>query len=332
MQSNTQLLTEAIIVTPLIDVWSGEVTVHRDVDLPSAADLPPSRIYSDGRKRVINPKVIAKLQSQRRMTQADLAKFGFRSPVGYIIAPDKEKALYEALEERKQAFEDAKADLIQNLDVYYAEWEQEPEAAPFTAFLKRNRPDAARVSAACSYDFAVFRVAPVDSEVGQQQFEAVAKTTVPALMQDIASSARDIVKSSIGDRPKVTQRALIPVRALVSKMRSFCMFDPRILPTAEALEQVLDGLPRMGPLSDSDTLILKSMLASISDPDNVLAAGERLLAKQSAKATGNQASEEQDEDEEDEVASTAAPATPTNNTPPPKAETPMKGRFAAAVF
>lgn len=320
MQSNTKLLTEAIIVTPLIDVWSGEVTVHRDVDLPGSADLPPTRIYSDGRKRVINPKVIAKLQSQRRMTQQDLTKFGFRNPVGYIIAPDKEQDLYEALEARKQAFEDAKADLIQNLDVYYAEWEQEPEAAPFTAFLKRNRPDAARVAAACNYDFAVFRVAPVDSPLGQQQFEAVAKATVPALMQDIASAAKDIVKSSIGDKSKVTQRALIPVKALVSKMRSFCMFDPRILPTADALQQVIDGLPRTGPLSDAETLILRSMLASISDPDNVLAAGERLLAKQSANAGSQQDEPEEAEEEAIEVA-----------TPPAKAST-KENRFAAVIF
>lgn len=324
MQSTTQLLTEAIIVTPLIDVWSGEVTVHRDVDLPGSADLPPTRIYSDGRKRVINPKVIAKLQSQRRMTQADLTTFGFRSPVGYIIAPDKEQELYEALNTRKQAFEEAKADLIQNLDVYYAEWEQEPEAAPHTAFLKRNRPEAARVEAACRFDFAVFRVAPVDSALGQQQFEAVAKATVPALMQDIASAAKDIVKSSIGDKSKVTQRALIPVRALVGKMRSFCMFDPRILPTAEALEQVIDGLPRTGPLSDAETLILRSMLASISDPDNVLAAGERLMAQQAASANGGQQDIEQEEVEEAEE-----PVQVVNQ--PAKAPT-KENAFAAVIF
>lgn len=309
MQSNTQLLSEAIIVTPLIDTWSGQVTVKRDVDLPSNADLPPNRFYSDGRKQVINPKVIAPLQSQRRMTHADLAGFGFKSPVGFIILPEKEQEIYDLLNTRKSAFEAARDDLVQNLDRYYSEWENEAEAKPYTAFLQRNRPGAAYVAAACRYDFAVFRVSPVDSEVGQRQFESVAKATVPALVQDIASAAQDIVKSSLGNKSRVTQRALIPVRALIEKMRGFCMFDARILPSADALQQVLDGLPRTGPLSDAETLILRSMLASISDPDDVLAAGERLLAQQVDK----------EEEIDVQPAETTAPAKATTKTVRPVA-------------
>lgn len=274
-QSASSVLSDAIVVACLIDVWSGKITVIRDQDLDDTArtNLPPHAIYSDGQKQIINPKVLAKLETPRRMAQRDLVSLGFRSPLGYIIAPQREQELYDRLEVRRQEFEAGKQDIIQNLAQYYDEWERENPG--HEAFLRRKRPNASEVDLRCRFDFAVYRVMPVESEHGQQRFEAVAQATVPSLVRDIASNAGSILKSSFAGKARVTQRQLGAVRDLVAKLKGFSMFDPRVLPSAQALEAVLSKLPHTGPLDPMETTIVGSMLRSLSDPDEVLAISAR---------------------------------------------------------
>lgn len=273
----TSVLCDAIVVASLTEVWSGKITVSRDQDLSDTArgQLPPHTIYSDGQKQVIKPSILAKLESQRRKAQRDLLSIGFKSPLGYIIAPQHEADLYASMDECRDGFNAARQDLVDNLDQHYAQWELDNPG--HEAFLRRKRPTATDVAARCKFDFAVFRVAPVDSDQGLQQFEAVAKATVPSLVQDIASNAKAILKNSFKQRACVTQRSMTAVRELVAKLQGFSMFDPRIHPSAKALESIVNGVPSKGPLSHMETTIIASMLRTLSDPDEVLAIGGRLL-------------------------------------------------------
>ena len=280
----SSVLAKAIIVVSLIEVWSGKITASREADLDATTStgLPPHDIYSDGQKQIIDPKVLAKLETQRRMAQRDFVKLGFATQLGYIIAPGHEDELYALMNERRKAFELALDDLTSNLDSHYADWEKKHPG--HESFLRRKRPTATEVKARCKFNIAVFRVAPVDSEIGQHNFEAIAKTTVPALVQDIANNAGALLKGSFSSMARVTQRQLGSVRDLVAKLKGFSMFDARILPSAEALETVLAGLPHTGPLTPAETTMVAAMLRTLSDPTEVLAIGARHFANADASS------------------------------------------------
>lgn len=263
-------LKNVIVITPVISIWSGQVTLKRD-ELRSVTGLPPSHLVSDGAKKVIDPKALTRMESRRRCANRDLARMGNKSPIGYQVLPEHESEVLQMLDEHRTKFEEAKTELVFNYDSLCQQWEaQHPE---FADLLRRNRPTARQVGRACDFDYAMYRVTEVESEVGRKQFEAVAKASAGSLAEDIASTASQIFTQSFKGKATVTQRAVNTVRDLITKLRGFSMFDPRIDRTADALDMVLKDIPRTGPLDVSQTLVLGVMLQSMTDPQRLLELG-----------------------------------------------------------
>lgn len=287
MNKIAQALQSVVVITPAIRIWSGRVTVKRHEDLTTASGLPPEALVSDGAKRVIDPKHLTKLESQRRCGNRYLARVGIKSHMGYLIQPDKEAEVHAELKERQIAFDEAKADLISNYDQLCRQWEQ--TIPGFEALLRRNRPSAIEVAAACEFDYATYRLTEAESDEGKRRFEAVGKAATSALVADVTQSASKLLKESFKGRSTVTQRAVNVVRELVGKLRSFSVFDPRLGPAAEALEKVLDGVRSKGPLDPTDTMIVGALLRSMVDPDELLQTG-------STRSAVADTPEEEDED------------------------------------
>lgn len=302
MSKIAQALQSVVVITPAIRIWSGRVTVKRHEDLTTASGLPPEALVSDGAKRVIDPKHLTKLESQRRCVDRYLARVGIRSAMGFLIQPEMEAEVHEELQKRQIAYNESKADLVSNYDRLCREWEQ---AIPgFETLLRRNRPSAIEVAASCEFDYATFRITEAESDEGKRRFESVGKAATSALVADVTQSAARLLKESFKGRSTVTQRAVNVVRELVAKLRSFSVFDPRLGPAAEALEKVLEGVRSKGPLDPTDTMIVGALLRSMVDPDELLQAG----SNQSAVADSNEEAQAEDESVKAEEAVEAANA------------------------
>ncbi len=289
MSKIVKALQSVVVITPEIRIWSGKVTVRRNEDLTSASGLPPEALVSDGTKRVVDPKHLTKLDTQRRNVNRYLARVGIRSSMGYLIQPEDEAEVHAELAKSQALFDEAKADIVANYNRLCREWELQNPG--FEALLQRNRPDALTVAGACDFDYATYQLSQAESEEGKRRFESVGKAATSALVDDVTKSAADLLKNSFKGRDSVTQRAVNVVRELIEKLKGFSMFDPRVGPAADALEKVLVGVPTKGPLGATDTLIVGALLRSMSDPDELLRAG----ASQAAVA-------DQDDDEEEAVA------------------------------
>jgi hypothetical protein len=274
----TKAVSDCVVVALNIKIWCGEVTLRRNEDLAGVSGLPPKELVSDGSKRVIDPKHLTPLESQRRVVARELADMGVATPMGFIIAPEREAEVYSFMAEREQKFADARQHLLDNFDRFCLEWEEKEGNAPFQGLLRRNRPLASDVAKSCHFDYAVYKVEPVASQAGAERFAAVASTTTNALIADIASSADSILRKSFLGKSKAQERSVNLVRRLVAKLQGFAMFDPRIGPTADALTSVLDGLPKAGPVDASGVMVIIALLKSIINPDDLLAVGQRMLA------------------------------------------------------
>lgn len=269
--SVVQALKESIILVPQIHIWSGQVTLNRTEDLSTASGLPPKTLVSDGSKRIIDPQALTPLETQRRAVNRDLARMGVVSPMGYLITNDMEAEAHKLVEERRTKFDAARADLINNFDRLCHEWEQKNPG--FEELLRRNRPDVSAVAAACNFDYAMARMEAVDSDLGRERFEAAAKATTSAVIENVCSSASGILKNSFEGRDRVTQKAVNVVRELVAKLRGFAMFDARIIPATDALERTISQVPKTGPLDGAQTLIISTMLQAMAEPDKLLSMG-----------------------------------------------------------
>ena len=301
MNMNVTALESVVVFTPAVRIWSGRVSVRRAEDLVSASGLPPEALVSDGAKRVVDPKVLTQLESQRRFVNRYLARVGIRSSMGFLVNPADENEVHAELAKRRIAFDDARRELIDGYDVLCSQWER---ANPgFEWLLRRNRPTAIEVAAACEFEYATYRLTPADSEEGKLRFNAVGKAATSALIDDITTSASALIRDSFSGRETVTQRAVNVVRDLVNKLSSFGMFDPRVGPTAEALEKVMAGIPAKGPLDPTNTLIVGALLRSMTDPDELLR--ERVMVTTSDDESVDVASTPDDDVEAVEVVAPA---------------------------
>lgn len=281
-------LESVVVITPAIRIWSGRVSVRRAEDLVSASGLPPEALVSDGAKRVVDPKVLTPLESQRRYVNRYLSRVGIRSSMGFLVSPENEADVHEELAKRRTAFDEACQELVDGYDVLCNQWER---ANPgFEWLLRRNRPTAIEISRSCEFDYATYRLTPADSDEGKKRFQAVGKAATSALIDDVTSSAQTLLRDSFNGREKVTQRAVNVVRDLVGKLRNFGMFDPRVGPTADALEKVMANIPSKGPLDPTDTLVVGALLRSMSDPDELLRDRDSVY-----DSTSEETSEDEDE-------------------------------------
>lgn len=274
---NTQALHDVIVATSDIRLWSGQVTVKRE-ELSSVEGLPPSNLVSDGSKRIINPKALSPLESQRRHVNRELARTGLVSPMGYLIAPSDEQKIHDLMADRRKKFNDLRDELLSNFDKLCLEWEAANPA--HVEMLRFNRPDASTVAAACSFNYCVYQMAPVKGSLGADTFSAMASATAGTLAEDIASNARAILKDSLSDQRNtaITQKAVNVVRDLVKKLRSFEMFDSRITVTADALDRAMQGIRKVGPLDASEVLLLKMMLRDMTDASTLFDYGSGRFA------------------------------------------------------
>lgn len=272
MNKIAEALESVIVITPAIRIWSGRVKVRRHEDLTTAQGLPPEALVSDGAKRVIEPKALAALESHRRGVDRYLSRVGIRKPMGFLIRPEDENEVYAELSRREQAFNEAKADLVDNYDVLCSQWEQ---ANPgFEELLRRNRPTVVEVAQACEFNYAVYCLTQAQSQEGQRRFDALGKEVVSSLVADVTQTAASLLKDSFKVRTKVTQKAVNPVRELVQKLRGFSAFDPRLGPAADALDGVLATIRKTGPLDPAEILTVTALLREMADPDRLLSHGQ----------------------------------------------------------
>jgi len=282
--SNTQILSDAIIISLDIRVSSGSRTIGSDEAIPGVNGKPPAHLVANGRTRYIDTKAFNPLETIRRGAARDLETIGVKTPIGYVVPPQKEAEAYAAMDQRKLEFVAALATLKQDFDGYCSEWEQKPENAAYEVLIQHRRPTADQSVAFCGFEYAAYRAAPVESEKGKSQFASMANATVSAIAIDIAANAEKIAEI-VGGKERVTQRTVSSVKELISKLDSFAMFDKRIGPAADALRQIVSTFPQVGPLDAANTLILGSMLQSIADPASLLAIGKRALDQASAPIT-----------------------------------------------
>ncbi|MCC6506009.1 MAG: hypothetical protein IT475_11250 [Aquimonas sp.] len=270
--SNT--LQGMVLIRPLISIATGTVAVDRNTDLAGAI-LPPSSIVSDGRKRVVDPKVFAPMVNIRKSVERAIQKVG--SPfVGSHLVPEAKLADLEVILQSKEAdFLTALDELIAHLDQHVHEF---AKANPEWAHLIRNNAlNEAMLRERCAFQVAMFKPAAPEKDPNGR-YSAAVNGAIPAVLADVAGEADDVLKIHFEGTAKAGQRAVSAVAKLLTKMEGFSILDPRIAPCVQNFKNTLDALPKTGVLKGGDFFALHGLAKLLTDQEGLLEYGESVFA------------------------------------------------------
>lgn len=302
IHNNTAVLNGITLYHPMVEIWSGTVRVKRSEDLKAANDhLPPAELVSDGRKRIVRRDPLRPLLAKRKQLDRLLRSVGFPF-MGGVAVPDVKAAMVDSkIAEIETDFNNDRINLCNALaDEYDLQEEKYPEWAEM---LRSSRLDEASVMSRCRFDVVSHRVAAPDATVcpgAAQRFSKIADAALPTLLKTIAADAENILEESVKGKGRISTKTVNVVRRLVDKLDTFSFLDPRVDPLAQALHTQLGSLPSSGYLSGSETVILRSILTAMADPEDAI------LQAAAIQSTIDPLSDSADAPQEDEVTTPVA--------------------------
>lgn len=300
---NNSPLSQLVMFSPQVSIWSGTLKIDRDLDLKNiASSLPPQALASDGRKNLVDQKFLAGPRKLRKRLERLLKAEGF-SLIGDCFAVNEERAasVLTGLPKLEAEFAQEVDNLIHKLDEAYAEQvNKAPEE--WKNLLVQGRLTADEVRKRFSFKVGVFKITAPNEDasnpMNQHFANTIMETATPRLMDDIASEARDIFFTSFmvpvdPSKPKgkrhfkdsITQAAIKSISRLLDKLADYSFLDVRVHPTVLSLRSILDNLPSTGPLNAQQTSTCSTVLRQLMDPESILGIGEAFVANPNAQAS-----------------------------------------------
>ena len=263
-----------VLITSNTRIWSGGPKLTREEDLSEVKDrLPPSAMVTDGRKNLVKPSALAPFHAIRKRLERLLRSEGYPLMSDAFAVPVTElDRILKKIDELESEFN---AEIPVFLDAlpqhYQAQIDEFPDWADQ---LRSGQLTRTQIASRLQFSVGVFKMAPPDADDAgssrNRQYTNIVNGAVPALLNDLADKAQQLLKGPIGQRLCVTQTQHAQVRRLVEKLDAFGFLDHRVGPTAAALDDMLSVIPATGPLSAGNTAVLRVVIQQLADPDTLL--------------------------------------------------------------
>jgi len=282
--ASENILNQVVAINLDIHLWSGRRKLHReDLEKVSGDQLPPQDLASLGSKKICDPTEVAIFERIKRRAERACAAIGIRFLGGYAIPADRQGELERTLADLRQEFQAEKTAFLARYDQVVEEWARAHPS--WERIIRRAVTPVAAVDAQLGFDYQVFRVVEAPASVPDGAAEKAdglgrqVRGLAGRLFDEVAAKARESLEESIQGRSRVTQKALRPVRAIQHKLDGLCFLDPRVAPVVAWVRESLERLPKAGHIEGSDLVALETMVATLSDPDRVIALGEARLSR-----------------------------------------------------
>ena len=296
-------INKLVMFSPQVSIWSGTLKITRELDYKDiASTLPPQHLASDGRKNLVDQKVLAGPRKVRKRIERLLKTEGF-SLIGDCVAIKEERAVavLQKLPDLEREFNAEVEEIIQSLEKAYAE-QVDKAPAEWKALLIEGRLSADEVRNRFSFKVGVFKIAAPAADENDPMNAHFANTimvnAVPRLMEDIAAEAREIFFGSFmvpvdpldpkGKRrfkDSVNQATVKQVVKLLDKLGDYSFLDARVHPTVTSLRSILSSLPMTGPLNTQQTITCGTILREMMNSESILGIGEAFVSNPAATTT-----------------------------------------------
>ena len=270
--TETHVLDNVICVVLDITEWTGRARLLHD-DIGDSEHLPPQELANLGSKKLVDPRHLRDFSALKRRAERILSRTGTRFLSGWIIAPEKLDEVSSELNNLRAQFEQKKVELLAHYNEIIEEWcALYPDWA---ASIRKAAHDESYVRRQLQFRWHAFRVQPPAEEADDQLAEEVGGLA-DELWRGIAREAEESLETSFLGREKVTRKALRPLKRIQDKLNSLSFLDDRIQPVAEDIDQILDELPKTGPIEGDELFRIIAILSVLASPERAKRHGQDL--------------------------------------------------------
>jgi len=274
----TNILGNIRVLMLDIRLWSGRSSLKpEDCKLADGSELPPETLAKLGSKLLIDPKELAPLNAfKQRVVRAALA-VGTRFIGGFAIPENKINDLVAEIDEVETLFMAYRGELLERYDEKHQAWK---DANPGWESVIQNASVSVKdVARAVSFSAQVINVAPVVEH--SKGLEIEVKGLAGQLRREIEVEAKKTWKDSYKGQVEVTQKAIRPLRSMLSKIEGLVFIDSGLYDIVEGIKDVLASLPKDGFIKGRQLAEVCGVLSLLGD---IPEANKSLIANALAEA------------------------------------------------
>lgn len=255
-----ELIGRLNIVLPEVNVISGNVARKGGVEAGSA--------FTDGQVHYLDRAHLRPFNSGRAAMQRICRQRGVRFLSGYAVPDESLPAVLDALRIERQKIEGQIKDFLDAMPQHMEDWKAaHPEIGPWEG----DFPTVDYARRRMGVSVGVFKITP-DAAAGDDVIHEAGGLAGRAL-EEVALDVRLSWDPKI---PEVTQKARGIFRRAITKLRSLAVIDPMLAEVADAVDQVLTGLPNEGRISGSDFIVLNGLANSLSSAASMTSMAQQL--------------------------------------------------------
>ena len=245
----SRLIVDRLAVVKIeATLWSGRKQLRpEDLILGDGSRLPPPDLASLGSKRICDPRDVQVFSRLKKEGERHCQRVGSRFLGGYAVPEESLSDLALTLNTVRSKFEAARFDFLSRYDQAIEGWAgQHPD---FGDAIRRAVDPVNRVARQLAFDYVIFRLRP--PEANETSLERRLQDLPMTLLDEVAFEARLYRTESLEGKTEVTRRALGPLRRIRDKLDGLAFLDSSIRDHVDAIDEVMDRLPRRGDIRGS---------------------------------------------------------------------------------
>jgi hypothetical protein len=299
IMNTTQFKVMDNIVCLMLEIrlWAGRKKLRQeDIRMTDVDQLPPGTLASLGSKKICDPKALRVFGMLKARAENLLNKQGVRFLGGWAIPEAQASSIIEELRDIQADFISARVKFLDEYEENIVRWMAEyPE---WGDIIQSAIEPKDRVRSKIHFGFTTYKVQPSLQEESVNETETSGKLA-SRLFWEIARDAKKAWETSYAGNESVGQKALRPVRRLISKLEGMIFLDNRISPIVQDAEATLAIMPSKGVIDDQNLKALHALLGILMDPERMREHGRMLLENSNGPARSYGNMEEAEEPEAD---------------------------------
>jgi hypothetical protein len=269
-------MAEKISVIALsINQWTSNEKTSAD-DLGLNNDEIPGFLRL-GYKQMVDPKRLLPFGRIKREAERLVAESGVKTAIGVVHPNDVLVGVVRKLGPLKAGYYEEKHKLLNNLQLWRREWIDHCKLhwPDKVAALEEAEDPSAYIERQVQFRFVAYAVSelesldPSEDALLKAGFREAREGLFWKLVEQAARDCKSMIKA-LKMNERNGQKTLRPLKALGKKIRGLSFLDNRLISVADAVDEMIERLPKLGVLGDQDVLVLNAFLTGFLEPEEVV--------------------------------------------------------------
>jgi hypothetical protein len=272
--AQVKLSDRLVMVHPVINIWTGKVSVRKDeMKFISADETPPDKLVQMGTKAIFPTEDLRRFNNLKQRTRRYLSSVGMPFVGGWLCPADLEDQIYDQLGAIKTAFHSEVDNLLQNYHLRLNEFLADQKNEVWRDKMASAIMTPAEVKRSLEFRFQLFSVQATGEGRSGKDFETQMVSLGEQLITDTVKEASDFYTANIVKCGKMHTKSKEVLVKIKEKLAGLAFMNPN----AEHLIGLIDGaLPFYGAEHTSKQLVSEDAFWQIMAPIMILSDRSKL--------------------------------------------------------